>query len=103
MSEKQRILVVDDSQLIRMQFRDELEGSGYEVIEAKNGLEAIIQVASKSSPDLITMDIEMPKLNGFETCKKLRESQYAKFLSKSEDRRIPIIFNTGNDTLEDRK
>ncbi|WP_051328318.1 response regulator [Desulfatirhabdium butyrativorans] len=103
MSEKQRILVVDDSQLIRMQIRDELEGSGYEVIEAKNGLEAIIQVASKSSPDLITMDIEMPKLNGFETCKKLRESQYAKFLSKSEDRRIPIIFITGNDTLEDRK
>lgn len=103
MSEKQRILVVDDSQLIRMQIRDELEGSGYEVIEAKNGLEAIIQVASKRSPDLITMDIEMPKLNGFETCKKLRESQYAKFLSKSEDRRIPIIFITGNDTLEDRK
>jgi len=103
MTEKQRILIVDDSQLVRIKIREELEHGGYEVLEAKNGLEAIIQVASQNPPDLITMDIEMPKLDGFETCRKLRETQYAKFLTKSEDRRIPIIFITGNDTLEDRK
>ncbi|MBI5592532.1 MAG: response regulator [Deltaproteobacteria bacterium] len=97
-----RILVVDDSQTIRMQIREELEEGGYEVIEAKNGLEALIQAASPSPPDLITLDIEMPKMNGFETCRKLREARYARFVD-SGDHRVPIIFITGNDTIEDRK
>jgi two-component system cell cycle response regulator len=97
-----RILVVDDSQAIRMQIREELEMGGYEVVEARNGLEALIHAASSSPPDLITLDIEMPKLNGFETCRKLRESHYARFFIKSEDHRVPIIFITGNDTIEDR-
>jgi two-component system cell cycle response regulator len=97
-----RILVVDDSQAIRMQIREELEMGGYEVVEARNGLEALIHAASSSPPDLITLDIEMPKMNGFETCRKLRESHYARFFIKSEDHRVPIIFITGNDTIEDR-
>jgi two-component system cell cycle response regulator len=98
-----RILVVDDSQTIRMRIREELEQGGYEVLEAKNGLEALIHAASPSPPDLITLDIEMPKMNGFETCRKLRETHYARFFSKYEDHSIPIIFITGNDTIEDRK
>jgi len=98
-----RILVVDDSQTIRMQIREELEQGGYEVAEARNGLEALIHAASSTPPDLITLDIEMPKMNGFETCQKLRESHYARFFIKSEDHRVPIIFITGNDTIEDRK
>jgi two-component system cell cycle response regulator len=97
-----RILVVDDSQLIRMQIREDLEEGGYEVIEAKNGLEAIIHAASPSPPDLITLDIEMPKMNGFETCRKLRDARYSRFIN-GEDHRVPIIFITGNDTIEDRK
>ncbi len=98
-----RILVVDDSQTIRMRIREELEHGGYEVLEAKNGLEALIHAASPSPPDLITLDIEMPKMNGFETCRKLRETHYARFFAKSEDHRVPIIFITGNDTIADRK
>ena len=97
-----RILVVDDSQLIRMQIREDLEEGGYEVIEAKNGLEAIIHAASPAPPDLITLDIEMPKMNGFETCRKLRDARYSRFIN-GEDHRVPIIFITGNDTIEDRK
>ena len=97
-----RILVVDDSQTIRMQIREELEQGGYEVVEAKNGLEALIFAASPTPPDLITLDIEMPKMDGFETCRKLRETHYARFFNKSEDYRVSIIFITGNDTLEDR-
>ena len=98
-----RILVVDDSQTIRMRIREELEEEGYEVIEARNGLEALIQAASTPAPDLITLDIEMPKMTGFETCRKLRESHYARFFSTSEDSRIPVVFITGNDTIADRK
>jgi len=98
-----RILVVDDSQMIRMQIREELEEGGYDVIEARNGLEALIHAATASPPDLITLDIEMPKLNGFDTCRKLRDASYARFFKNSDDHRVPIIFITGNDTLEDRK
>lgn len=98
-----RILVVDDSQMIRMQIREELEEGGYDVMEARNGLEALIQAASPSPPDLITLDIEMPKLNGFDTCRKLRGGSYARFFKKSDDHRVPIIFITGNDTIADRK
>lgn len=100
---QKRILVVDDSPTVRMQIREELEQGGYEVVEAKNGLEALILAASAAPPDLITLDIEMPKIDGFETCRKLRESQYSRFFSKSEDHRVPVIFITGNDNLEDRK
>jgi two-component system cell cycle response regulator len=72
-------------------------------MEARNGLEALIQAASPSPPDLITLDIEMPKLNGFDTCRKLRSGSYARFFKKSDDHRVPIIFITGNDTIADRK
>jgi two-component system cell cycle response regulator len=85
-----------------MQIREELEQAGYDVIEAKNGLEGLISAASLTPPDLITLDIEMPKMNGFETCRKLRDSHYARFFKKCEDHRVPIIFITGNDTIEDR-
>ena len=97
-----RILVVDDSSTIRMQIREELEQGGYDVFEAKNGLEGLIRAASLTPPDLITLDIEMPKMNGFEICRKLRDSHYARFFKKSEDHRVPVIFITGNDTMEDR-
>jgi two-component system, cell cycle response regulator len=98
-----RVLVVDDSQAIRMQIREELEEGGYEVTEAKNGLEALIHAVSPSPPDLITLDIEMPKMNGFDTCRKLRDARYARFFVKYDDHRVPIVFITGNDTIEDRK
>jgi two-component system, cell cycle response regulator len=98
-----RILVVDDSQTIRMQIREELEEGGYEVVEAKNGLEALVHAFSPLPPDLITLDIEMPKMNGFETCRRLRDARYARFFVKCDDHRVPIIFITGNDTLDDRK
>lgn len=98
-----KILVVDDSSMIRKIIRKELEDGGYDVIEAKDGLEAITQAAVPSPPDLITLDVKMPKLDGFETCRKLTEEQYAHFFTNFKDGKIPIIFVTANDTIEDRK
>ena len=98
-----KILVVDDSSMIRKTIRNELEEGGYEVIEAKDGLEGLTRSAEFPPPDLITLDIEMPKLNGFDTCSKLREERYARFFTKSRDNRVPVIFVTSNDTMEDRK
>ena len=98
-----KILVVDDSRMIRQTIRKELEGGGYEVTEAKNGLEGLTRLATPSPPDLVTLDIEMPKMNGFDTCRKLRGERYTRFFSHCPDNRMPVIFVTGNDTMEDRK
>ncbi len=98
-----KILVVDDSAMIRRLIRNELEKGGYDVIEARHGFEAIAQAAEPPPPDLITLDVEMPKLSGFETCRKIREDPYSKLFTRSRDNMAPIIFVTSLDTIEDRK
>ena len=93
-------MVVDDTEWSRMILRKELESGGYHVIEASSGLEAlhiIKQTSFSDLPDLITLDIEMPFLNGFDTCKKLYSKQYTSlFNTKNQPAyRVPIIFITG--------
>ncbi|MDZ7698943.1 MAG: response regulator [Deltaproteobacteria bacterium] len=100
---KKRILVVDDSRMIRLKIREELEAAGYEVDEAGDGFEALTRAAVSDHPDLITLDVEMPMMDGFETCRKLRESHYTRFFTKSPDGHLPVIFITSNDTIEGRK
>ena len=97
-----RILVVDDSSLIRGIIRRELEAGGYKIEEAVHGFEALAKAAT-FFPDLITLDVEMPKLNGFDTCRKFRELHYARFCSRSRENKVPIIFVTSHDTINDRK
>ena len=67
----QTILVVDDEMNIRQMLRIMLEMSGYRVIEAGDGIEAL-ETAVAQKPDLMIMDITMPKLDGLSVCKKLR-------------------------------
>ena len=67
------ILVVDDEPQIRRVLRATLSHAGYQVIEAKNGLEAV-ELAVKERPDLILLDVNMPEMNGIDTCRKLRLS-----------------------------
>ena len=98
-----KILVVDDSSLIRGIIRNELEAGGYLVEEAVHGFEALARASEIPPPDLITLDVEMPKLDGFDTCKKLREKHYARFFTRSQDNMVPVIFVTSHDTIEDRK
>lgn len=102
-NQKKTILVVDDSATARKIIRHELEQGGYQVEEAQNGFEALAKVISlRQPPDLITMDIEMPSLNGFEASKKLREEGYTKLFTQYTDGQVPIIFITARDTLEGR-
>ena len=56
---------------------------GFEVIEARNGLEAV-EKAQQVHPDLIVLDIKMPRMNGYEACRKLKETP--------ELRDVPVIF-----------
>ena len=71
MSEKKRILIVDDAGLVRRYYRDILERAGYEVIEAINGLEAIEKLL-QSPVDLLVVDINMPQMDGLSLLRYLR-------------------------------
>ena len=67
-----KILVVDDAAFMRNILRNILTRNGYEVIEAKNGVE-LLQMYQEHHPDLVTLDITMPEMNGLTALKKLRE------------------------------
>jgi two-component system cell cycle response regulator len=97
------VLVVDDSSAMRMTIREELEEHGFLVVEAKDGFQALVCATEEPIPDLITLDIEMPKMDGFETCKRLRQEPYVQFLQKGSNKLLPVIFITGNDNMEDRR
>ena len=70
-----RILIVDDEQHIRLlieQALEELEDDGVELLSAPDGEEAIALV-ERLSPDLVFLDIMMPKRNGFEVCRSIKQ------------------------------
>jgi DNA-binding response OmpR family regulator len=75
-----RIMVVDDEENIRFLYKEELEDEGFSVELAKNGEEALGKLPD-FKPDLITLDIKMPGMNGIEVLKRIRE----------QDRELPIV------------
>lgn len=77
------ILVAEDERDIRELIAFSLRFGGFEVEEAVNGIEAV-EKARKLRPDLIIMDVRMPKKTGYEACKELKEAD--------ETRDIPIVF-----------
>lgn len=79
-----KILLVDDEKDIVEFLKYNLEKENYEVVVGYNGEEALEKLSEK--PDLIILDIMMPRLDGFETCKRIRE--------KKEFESTPIIFLT---------
>ena len=73
-------MVVDDEENIRFLYKEELEDEGFSVELAKNGEEALEKLPD-FKPDLITLDIKMPGINGIEVLKRIRE----------QDRELPIV------------
>lgn len=69
-----RLLVVDDEEKIRLVIRKYAEFEGYEIEEAENGMKAI-QMCRQKDFDLIILDIMMPELDGFSTCKEIRKEK----------------------------
>jgi len=67
-----RILVVDDEEAIRLLYQEELQEAGYQVAVASNGHEAL-RMAQQSRPDLMTIDIKMPGMDGIELLRRVRE------------------------------
>ncbi len=80
-----KLLVVDDSQSIRFAVRRILSNAGYEVITAADGIEAIDRL--KENPALIVLDVNMPGLDGFGVCEKMRAEG-------SGYERLPVVFLT---------
>ena len=80
-----KILLVDDSQTVLMMEKMILRRTAYQLLTASDGVEAV-QTAIKELPDLILMDVVMPKMNGFEAVKQIRAT--------AETKDIPIIMVT---------
>lgn len=85
MTAGQTVFVVDDTASIRLLIRTNLELEGYRVEEARDGLECLERV-EEVRPDLITVDVVMPELNGFETVEALR--------SRESTAHVPIVMVT---------
>ena len=70
---KKKILVIDDDLLARRFILAALEEAGYEVV-ASPDFEDALQKVRQSSPDLILIDVVMPEINGFDACRKIKET-----------------------------
>ena len=82
---RKKVLLVDDSSTVLLMHQVLLRQSGYELLVARNGQEAVDK-ASSERPDLILMDVVMPRMTGFEAVKELR--------AKEATKNIPIIMVT---------
>ena len=84
MNKKKRILVVDDNSDFLNLVRRRLESTGYQVVTAQDGKEAL-RAMENSRPDAVLLDIMMPRMSGLELLKKIRKS----------DKKLPIFMLTG--------
>ena len=91
---KGKILVVDDEVYITQILEFSLGAEGFEVITANNG-ELAVEKAIQAQPDLIVLDIMMPVLDGYETCRRLKR--------QSETKNIPIILLTAKGREADKR
>jgi len=87
----QRILIIEDELPMRTALADVLQGEGYRVLSASDG-EAGLKRALEEKPDLILLDIMMPKLDGYEVCVELRRLANP----------VPVLMLTAKGQVEDR-
>ncbi len=88
---QKRILIIDDDEEIRELLEFDVRSSGYFVDSAKDGLEGLNK-ALNNSYDLILLDVMMPKMNGFDVCRNIRNAKLS----------IPILMLTAKGTIEDK-
>jgi len=87
---KKTILVVDDEKMIRNLLNVNLTKEGYNVIEAVDGVEAV-EIATSKKPDLILLDVMIPKLDGLSVCKRIKNIM-----------NVPILMVTAKDSEVDK-
>ena len=87
------VLVVDDSATVRKLIAGKLEKSGYIVLTAADGIEAL-EMLKTNTPDLILLDISMPRMDGYQVCKAIRGMDSTK--------NTPVIMISGKDSFFDK-
>jgi twitching motility two-component system response regulator PilG len=87
------ILVVDDSPTVRKLISGKLEKSGHSVVPAVDGMDALAKI-NEVIPDLILLDITMPRLDGYQVCKLIRNNPATKD--------IPVVMISGKDGFFDK-
>ena len=90
MSNSKRILVIEDEATLQKALNDVLTQEGFEVFSATDGLTGL-EIATKEEPDLILLDIILPKMDGFEVLSKL----------KKENENVPVIILTNLSDIND--
>lgn len=88
-----KVMIIDDSKTIRRSAESLLQKAGYEVLTADNGFEAL-PIISSQHPDIIFVDIMMPRLDGYQTCALVKNNP--------KYRDIPIVMLSSKDGLFDR-
>lgn len=88
-----KIMVIDDSKTIRRTAETLLQKEGYTVVTATDGFEALSKIA-QTNPDIIFVDIMMPRLDGYQTCALIKNSQ--------NYQHIPVIMLSSKDGLFDQ-
>lgn len=88
-NEDEIVLVVDDSPDTVSMLNDALDNEGFSVLVALSGMQAV-SICKKIKPDLILLDAVMPEMDGFETCKTLKQNP--------DLESVPVIFMTGLDS-----
>jgi len=88
-----KILVVEDNDLNRQMIVRRLEHRGFEVVTADDGPSALTQVEA-TWPDLVLMDIQLPKMDGWDVARRLKENPTTSY--------VPIVALTANDLPTDR-
>jgi len=89
-----KILVVDDEQGILQLLDENLSDEGFDVISAENGAVALSRIYSEQ-PDIVLLDLNIPKVNGFEVLRELRGAEITK--------NLPVILLTGVSPTEGEK
>jgi len=88
-----KVMVIDDSRTIRRTAETLLQKEGFQVITATDGFEALSMIAD-NKPDLIFLDVMMPRLDGYQTCALLKHHQVF--------RHTPVVMLSSKDGLFDR-
>ena len=83
-----RVLIVDDSPLIRRVLRDALETEAYALMEAEDG-EAALEIFQTEKPDIVLLDITMPKVDGIDACRQMKQL--------GGEYQVPVLMITGRD------
>lgn len=94
MSDKKKVLIIEDDEIISAMYKIKLEQDGYTVLTANNGGDGL-EVAKNNRVDIIMLDIIMPQLDGFTVLDELKANSFTK--------KTPVIMLTNLSTEEDRK